>query len=58
VLSLSVYTKGGRVRKQVQARTVAEAVREIEGVVLEEEKRVYEISGVNPRIPADLSHVL
>jgi threonyl-tRNA synthetase len=58
VLSLSVYTKGGRVRKQVQARTVAEAVKEIEGVVLEEEKRVYEISGVNPRIPADLSHVL
>jgi hypothetical protein len=53
-----VYTKGGRVRRQVQARTVAEAVKEIEGVVLEEEKRVYEISGVNPRIPADLSHVL
>ncbi len=58
VLSLSIYTRGGRVRKQVSAKTVEEAVEEIEGLIVEGERRVYEISGVNPRIPADLTHIL
>jgi threonyl-tRNA synthetase len=57
-LTLSIYTKKGRTRKQLKVKNITEAVEEIEKIVGEEEAKIKEIAGVNPRIPADLTHTL
>jgi threonyl-tRNA synthetase len=57
-LTLSMYTKKGRTRKQLRVKNITEAVEEIEKIVGEEEAKIKEIAGVNPRIPVDLTHTL
>lgn len=60
ILSLSIYshTHLSRIRKVIPFKSTDQVVDEIERLVFEEEREVYEISGVNPRIPADLTHIL
>lgn len=60
VLSLSIYDqrRAERVKASIPFKSISDAVEGIEAIIMDEERRVYEISGVNPRIPADLSHLL
>jgi len=60
LLSVSVYshTSSTRIRRVIQAKSTDEAVEAVEELIVGEERRVYEVTGVNPRIPADLTHLL
>lgn len=57
-LTLSIYTETRRTRRQITAKTIIEAVEGIEKIIEEEEVKVKRVAGVNPRIPADLTHIL